>query len=80
MLFSSMVFLWIFLPIVFCGYHLLKDQYKNIWLLVASLIFYSWGEPAYIFLMLFSIIVLFARYMDGQICKKENSFNCCHHI
>ena len=72
MLFSSMVFLWIFLPIVFCGYHLLKDQYKNIWLLVASLIFYSWGEPAYIFLMLFSIIVnyLLGIWMDRYAKKK----------
>lgn len=72
MLFSSMVFLWIFLPIVFCGYHLLKDQYKNIWLLVASLFFYSWGEPAYIFLMLFSIIVnyLLGIWMDRYAKKK----------
>lgn len=72
MLFSSMVFLWIFLPIVFCGYHLLQDQYKNIWLLVASLIFYSWGEPAYIFLMLLSIIVnyLLGIWMDKQPQKK----------
>ncbi|WP_461899076.1 MBOAT family O-acyltransferase [Roseburia intestinalis] len=72
MLFSSMVFLWIFLPVVFCGYHLLKDQYKNIWLLVASLIFYSWGEPAYIFLMLFSIIVnyLLGIWMDRYTKKK----------
>lgn len=72
MLFSSMVFLWIFLQIVFCGYHLLKDQYKNIWLLVASLIFYSWGEPAYIFLMLFSIIVnyLLGIWMDRYAKKK----------
>ena len=68
MLFSSMVFLWIFLPVVFCGYHLLKD----IWLLVASLIFYSWGEPAYIFLMLFSIIVnyLLGIWMDRYTKRK----------
>lgn len=68
MLFSSMVFIWIFLPIVFCGYHLLQDRYRNIWLLLASLIFYSWGEPAYIFLMLFSITV---NYMLGIWIDKE---------
>ncbi len=55
MLFSSMFFLWYFFPFVFILYRILDDKYKNIFLLVASLFFYAWGEPKYIILMLVSI-------------------------
>lgn len=57
MVFSSLVFLWIFLPITMIGYYIVDKRYKNIFLLLASLIFYAWGEPIYILLMLFSIII-----------------------
>lgn len=56
MLFSSLTFLFAFLPVTLLLYFLVKDKYKNYVLLVASLIFYSWGEPKYIILMLLSII------------------------
>ena len=55
MLFSSMIFLWLFFPVVFLISRFLKIKYQNIFLLLASLLFYAWGEPKYIFLMLFSI-------------------------
>ncbi len=55
MLFSSMIFLWGFLPIVFLLYFMAKEQYRNYILLIASIIFYAWGEPIYILLMLLSI-------------------------
>ncbi len=66
MLFSSMSFLWIFLPIVFIIHLALPSKYRNCFLLIASLIFYSWGEPIYIFLLLGSILVnyLFALWID----------------
>lgn len=57
MLFSSMIFLWVFLPITLLTYFILDKKYKNIFLLIASLIFYAWGEPKYIFLMMFSILI-----------------------
>lgn len=57
MVFSSLVFLWVFLPIIFIGYFLIQDKYKNMLLLLGSLIFYAWGEPIYIWLMLCSIFV-----------------------
>lgn len=57
LLFSSTVFLFIFLPIVCIVYALLKNNYKNYWLLAASLFFYAWGEPRYISIMLLIIIV-----------------------
>ena len=55
MIFSSMVFLWVFLPAVIFIYFLLRIEYRNLFLLLASLIFYAWGEPCYILLMLVSI-------------------------
>ncbi len=57
MLFSSMVFLWCFLPVVLIGYYLLDKRWRNLFLLLTSLIFYAWGEPRYIVLMLCSILI-----------------------
>ncbi len=67
MLFSSMIFLWLFLPIVAIGYFLVGDSYKNYFLLLASLFFYGWGEPEYILLMVISIIFNYAVgvYIEG---------------
>ena len=56
MLFSSLVFIWYFLPAVFILYHLIPwKNGKNGVLLAASLFFYGWGEPKYIFLMLSTV-------------------------
>lgn len=57
MVFSSSLFLFIFLPIVLLGYYFSNDKAKNIWLLLSSIIFYSWGEPKYVIIMLFSIVI-----------------------
>lgn len=59
MVFSSLVFLFIFLPLIIFLYYISKDKYKNYLLLVASLFFYAWGEPTYIVIMLISIILNF---------------------
>ena len=59
MLFSSLTFIFIFLPLVLGIYFISKDKYKNTILLVFSLFFYAWGEPKYIILMIFSIIFNF---------------------
>lgn len=64
MVFSSAVFLFLFLPIVLLLYFFVKDiEKKNTVLLIFSLIFYAWGEPLYVFLLLGSIILnwLFGR-------------------
>ena len=55
MLFSSIEFLFYFLPAVVMVYFLLPKVLRNSWLLLASLFFYAWGEPKYIALMLASI-------------------------
>ena len=57
MVFSSLTFLFIFLPIVLIGNRLIPKKYVNVFLLLMSLIFYAWGEPKYIILMVISIMV-----------------------
>ena len=57
-----MTFLWIFLPVVLLGNLLLgkifrKIQLQNLWLLLASLFFYAWGEPFYVLLLLASVVM-----------------------
>ena len=59
MLFSSIIFLVIFLPVVLFGYYVLfrkSRKLQNVFLLIASLIFYAWGEPKFVFIMIASII------------------------
>ena len=60
MLFSSMFFLWVFLPIVLAGSFLLrKTRLVNVFLVLASLLFYAWGEPVNVLLMLASVLINF---------------------
>ena len=72
MLFSSMTFLFIFLPLVIFVYFIADNRIKNYVLLVASLIFYSWGEPKYIILMILSIIVNYLLALMIDKFKKKN--------
>lgn len=60
MVFSSAIFLLAFLPIVFVCNYLIKKEYSNYLLLISSFIFYAWGEPYLVLLMLSSIIVNWA--------------------
>lgn len=64
MVFSSILFLFYFFPIVFIVNKLLPKKYKNLWLFFASLFFYAWGEPIYILIMLFST---FFDYTNGRL-------------
>ena len=57
MVFSSAVFLLLFLPIVFVGNLMVTRKFSNYFLLIASLLFYAWGEPYLVFLMIFSVIL-----------------------
>ena len=71
MLFSSLTFIFIFLPIILIIYYLSKDKFKNYILLIFSLLFYSWGEPKYIILMILSII--FNYFFAILINKSEKN-------
>lgn len=67
MLFSSLVFICIFLPVVYILFRIVPWRYKNILLLISSIFFYAWGEPRYVFLM---IITIFINWVLG-ICIEE---------
>ena len=60
MVFSSLEFLFRFLPIALLLYFIAPRKLKNPILLIASLFFYAWGEPIYVFLMIFSCLVNYA--------------------
>lgn len=62
-----MIFLWVFLPIVLLGNAVLKTKYVNPFLALASLIFYAWGEPVNVLLMLLSIAV---NYSAGRLLAR----------
>ncbi|WP_028580369.1 MBOAT family O-acyltransferase [Desulfogranum japonicum] len=71
MIFSSTVFLFLFLPIVLTGYYCIPGiRLRNLCLLLASLFFYAWGEGIYLILMLFSI---FFNYGIGLLLAANNS-------
>lgn len=57
MVFSSITFLFFFLPIVLAIYYIVPFQAKNLILLLASIVFYAWGEPMYVILLILSILL-----------------------
>ncbi len=67
MLFSSIPFIYYFLPLVFLVYFLVPRKFKNFTLLVSSLVFYAWGEPKLTVVMLISIAT---GYISGLILEK----------
>ncbi len=72
MVFSSIVFIFVFLPAVMVLYRILPEKLRNGLLLVASLIFYAWGEPVYVLLMMFSITF---NYFMGRKLEQVDGRN-----
>ena len=70
MVFSSLVFIFVFLPITLFIYYLSPRKLKNLVLLISSLIFYAWGEPIYIFLMIFTTVF---SYVSAILINKYKS-------
>lgn len=64
MVFSSSIFLFCFLPLTLLVYFLLKIEYRNLFLLAASLFFYAWGEPRFVFVIIISILL---NYIFGLL-------------
>ncbi len=75
MLFSSVMFLFMFLPITLAVYYLASPGLRNFVMLAASLFFYAWGEPVYIILMLLSIVMNYfcGRDIEGKRGNKALS-------
>ena len=69
MVFSSLLFLYVFLPLNLILYHLMPSmRAKNTVMMIFSLIFYAWGEPVYVFLLLAMTFAdwLLAQYIGAQ--------------
>lgn len=71
MVFSSIIFLWIFLPLVFVINLFMAGRLSNYFLLLASLIFYAWGEPQLVVLMMVSILV---NWLAGKLIAKYDTY------
>ena len=73
MVFSSLEFIFVFLASVLVTYYLFPPKARNIVLLVFSLVFYGWGEPLYVFLMIFTITVDYVcGFIIGRSLDKAN--------
>ena len=72
MVFSSITFLFYFLPIVLAIYYIVPNKFKNIVLLLSSLFFYFYGEPTYVLIMIFSIIT---TYIFGILIDKYKKYS-----
>ena len=77
MVFSSILFLFLYLPLTLGIYYITPRRWRNLALLVLNLIFYGWGEPIYVLIMIFSILVdyshglLIARHRENdRFCRK----------
>ncbi|MDD4402948.1 MAG: MBOAT family protein, partial [Desulfitobacteriaceae bacterium] len=67
MVFSSLIFLFAFLPLALFTYYLCPQKMKNALLFLTSLVFYAWGEPRYILIMLFSTVF---DYVNGLLIQQ----------
>ena len=72
MIFSSITFLFYFLPIVLGIYYIVPNKMKNVVLLLASIFFYFYGEPKYVIIMLVSIII---TYLFGILIDKYKKYS-----
>jgi len=72
MVFSSLVFMFIYLPVVLVVYYLVSVKWRNLWLFIVNLVFYGWGEPVYILLMILSILI---NYISGIIVGANRDTN-----
>lgn len=68
MVFSSLLFLFLFLPVTLLIYYLVPRKFKNVFLFLISLLFYGWGEPLFVILMLASI---FINYLHAYFIYKN---------
>lgn len=68
MVFSSLTFLFLFLPLTLFVYSFCREKYRNLWLLFMSLVFYGYGEPRYLLLLIASILI---NYLCGRALTRQ---------
>ncbi len=67
MVFSSVTFIYVFLPVVLLLYYAAPKKLKNLLILLSGIVFYAWGEPVYVVLMMFTTLV---DYTAGRLIHK----------
>ena len=72
MVFSSLLFLFMYLPVVLLIYYAVPFKFRNLFLFFANLVFYGWGEPVFVLLMIFSTVV---DYTCGHFIDKYRTSN-----
>ncbi len=79
MVFSSIIFLFYFMPVFFLCYYLVGKKYKNIIILLGSIFFYAWGAPRFIFVILGTTVVDFyvVRLMSASASKQKRVLLLC---
>jgi alginate O-acetyltransferase complex protein AlgI len=75
LVFSNLVFLFIFLPLVLVSYFLIRKELRNYLLLAFSLVFYAWGEPKYVVIMIFSIVLNYVFGYLVHLFRDQKSLN-----
>ncbi|MBI5582974.1 MAG: MBOAT family protein [Deltaproteobacteria bacterium] len=81
MLFSSTVFLFLFLPLTLAGYYLIPvTKFRNTFLLTASLLFYAWGEMAYVLVMAASIVLNYIFGWGMEHLRDKKPWSKCFFI
>ena len=73
MVFSSLYFLFLYLPIVLAAYYITPLKWRNLVLLILNLIFYGWGEPVYILIMFVSIAIDYTHGLLVDKYKKQGN-------
>lgn len=74
MVFNSIFFIFCFLPVFMLVYYLVPGKLRNLILFLGSLIFYAWGEPVYVVLMLFSSVfnIIWGQNWNGFMTMTGN--------
>ncbi|MBQ6356379.1 MAG: MBOAT family protein, partial [Solobacterium sp.] len=67
MVFSTLTFLFAYLPVVLLAYFIVPARFRNLVLLLVSLFFYGWGEPVYVLVMVFSILM---NWLFGKLIAR----------
>ena len=70
MVFSSTLFLFVFLPVTQLVYYLIKDKFKNYWLLLVSIVFFGWSQPNYVWIILLNVFINWSCALLIDKCKK----------
>ena len=76
MVFSSLIFLFIFLPVSLAIYYLLNGRLRNLWIVLISIVFYAWGAPRYLFVVLAAMLIDFiiARQIHDAKGRKRKLY------